>query len=253
MRCTDSISWLSSMFLTTDAITLHICCQEVMAGHHSLIIADVSQTLAACLQTSCRTVTAHQSVRGMALEVQGIAPVFLAPRWEHGALPQSLHCWPPMAYMAYSSPNSAQPAAPQVVLCWEAGAHAVAPMPRPGDICQRISAWNLPQHTVCLCVVLMRLRLRCRFFAGTRRRAKALEHLPGPTPKYWLPGFMGLIVSRQPHRYATMLAEKFGPIFKFRVLWYHVSLRPPSVPALEQYCMRTTGDDAYLYAHHAAL
>ncbi|CAK0787662.1 hypothetical protein CVIRNUC_010884 [Coccomyxa viridis] len=60
-----------------------------------------------------------------------------------------------------------------------------------------------------------------RFFAGTRRRAKALEHLPGPTPKYWLPGFMGLIVSRQPHRYATKLAEKFGPIFKFRVLWYH--------------------------------
>ena len=72
-------------------------------------------------------------------------------------------------------------------------------------------------------MILMRSRLRCRFFAGTRRRAKALEHLPGPTPKYWLPGFMGLIVSRQPHRYATKLAEKFGPIFKFRVLWYHVS------------------------------
>ena len=102
-------------------------------------------------------------------------------------------------------------------------------------------------------MILMRLRWRCRFFAGTRRRAKALEHLPGPTPKYWLPGFMGLIVSRQPHRYATMLAEKFGPIFKFRVLWYHVSLAPPSLPASSQYRMQTTGADAYLHAYGAAI
>ena len=128
----------------------------------------------------------------------------------------------------------------------------MARMPRPGVICQRIFFWNLP-HTLYVCVwVLMRLRLRCRFFAGTRRRAKALEHLPGPTPKYWLPGFMGLIVSRQPHRYATKLAEKFGPIFKFRVLWYHVSLWPPFVSALDQHCIYITGGDAYLHARDAA-
>jgi len=57
-----------------------------------------------------------------------------------------------------------------------------------------------------------------------QRRAKALEHLPGPTPKYWLPGFMGLIVRKDPHRYSTVLAERFGPIFKFRVLCFHVRL-----------------------------
>ena len=57
-----------------------------------------------------------------------------------------------------------------------------------------------------------------------QRRAKALEHLPGPTPKYWLPGFMGLIVRKDPHRYSTVLAERFGPIYKFRVLCFHVRL-----------------------------
>jgi hypothetical protein len=56
-----------------------------------------------------------------------------------------------------------------------------------------------------------------------QRRAKALEHLPGPKPKYWLPGFMALIVRKDPHRYSTVLAERFGPIFKFRVLCFHVS------------------------------
>ena len=57
-----------------------------------------------------------------------------------------------------------------------------------------------------------------------QRRAKALEHLPGPTPKLWLPGFMGLIIRKDPHRYSTVLAERFGPIFKFRVLCFHVRI-----------------------------
>ena len=60
-----------------------------------------------------------------------------------------------------------------------------------------------------------------------QRRAKALEHLPGPKPKYWLPGFMALIVRKDPHRYSTVLAERFGPIFKFRVLCFHVSAPRP--------------------------
>ena len=62
----------------------------------------------------------------------------------------------------------------------------------------------------------------CRTISAMQRRARALEHLPGPTPKYWLPGFMGLIVRKDPHRYSTVLAERFGPIFKFRVLCFHV-------------------------------
>lgn len=79
-----------------------------------------------------------------------------------------------------------------------------------------------------------RLYLRCahacRLITALQRRSRALAHLPGPKPKYWLPGFMGLIVRRDPHRYSTVLAERFGPIFKFRVLWYHV--RPPFPPVL---------------------
>ncbi|CAL5224557.1 g7259 [Coccomyxa viridis] len=61
-----------------------------------------------------------------------------------------------------------------------------------------------------------------RTASAMQRRAKALEHLPGPTPKLWLPGFMGLIIRKDPHRYSTVLAERFGPIFKFRVLCFHV-------------------------------
>ena len=73
-----------------------------------------------------------------------------------------------------------------------------------------------------------------------QRRAKALEHLPGPKPKYWLPGFMALIVRKDPHRYSTVLAERFGPIFKFRVLCFHVSaLRP--CRQHDMGCMSLTG------------
>lgn len=73
-----------------------------------------------------------------------------------------------------------------------------------------------------------------------QRRAKALEHLPGPKPKYWLPGFMALIVRKDPHRYSTVLAERFGPIFKFRVLCFHVRA-PRPCHQHDMGCMSLTG------------
>ena len=73
-----------------------------------------------------------------------------------------------------------------------------------------------------------------------QRRAKALEHLPGPKPKYWLPGFMALIVRKDPHRYSTVLAERFGPIFKFRVLCFHVRALHPCHQH-DMGCMSLTG------------
>ena len=161
------------------------------------------------------------------LEVQGRAPVCLGLQW---AVSMEL-C--PKAFTDGCPWRTCLISLLSSVRCATGGALLGSRSLRHGA---SVPAWGLmPKDTsskpafLCLCVLLMHLRLRCRFFAGTRRRAKALEHLPGPTPKYWLPGFMGLIVSRQPHRYATKLAEKFGPIFKFRVLWYHVSLCPLSL------------------------
>ncbi len=71
------------------------------------------------------------------------------------------------------------------------------------------------------CVLLMR-----RFSYGMYRRAKALAHIPGPKPQNWFLGYMELAYTQQPHRLCTALAEIHGPIFKFRMLCFHVSCHP---------------------------
>ena len=55
------------------------------------------------------------------------------------------------------------------------------------------------------------------------RRSRALAHLPGPKPKNWFMGYMEMAYSQQPHRLNTALSETFGPIWKFRILCFHVS------------------------------
>jgi hypothetical protein len=53
------------------------------------------------------------------------------------------------------------------------------------------------------------------------RRSAAVHHLPGPKYPFLL-GFMALVQRKDVHRFATELAEQHGPIFKFRILCYHV-------------------------------
>ena len=64
------------------------------------------------------------------------------------------------------------------------------------------------------------------------RRSQALKDLPGPTYPFVTGMMLALVCRRDPHRYATELAEKYGPIFKFRLLIFHVrslSLAPESM------------------------
>jgi hypothetical protein len=67
------------------------------------------------------------------------------------------------------------------------------------------------------------LSLCCLFRLGSGlwRRRNALKHLPGPKHDPVL-GFWALLMRKDMHRFATELAEQYGPIFKFRLLWYHV-------------------------------
>ena len=62
------------------------------------------------------------------------------------------------------------------------------------------------------------------------RREQALKGLPGPKHPLIFGMMMDLVCRRDPHRYATELAERYGPIFKFRLLIFHVS--PPIAGAL---------------------
>ncbi len=56
---------------------------------------------------------------------------------------------------------------------------------------------------------------------GIQRRSRALAHLPGP--KYpWLMGDLKFLSRKDPHRAATELAERYGPLVKVRVMMYHV-------------------------------
>ena len=69
--------------------------------------------------------------------------------------------------------------------------------------------------------------LVCRAVIKMRQRSRAIRSLPGP--KYpWLLGFMALVQRKDVHRYATELAEQYGPIFKFRIVCFHV--RKPLAP-----------------------
>lgn len=58
------------------------------------------------------------------------------------------------------------------------------------------------------------------------KRSVALRHLPGPKYPFLL-GFMELVERKDVHRYATELAEQFGPIFKFRIMCFHVRTYNP--------------------------
>jgi hypothetical protein len=59
------------------------------------------------------------------------------------------------------------------------------------------------------------------------KRSQALKHLPGPKYPFLL-GFMELLERKDVHRYATELAEQFGPIFKFRIMCFHVCASLPN-------------------------
>ena len=53
------------------------------------------------------------------------------------------------------------------------------------------------------------------------RRSRALSALPGP--KYpWLLGMTQFLRTKEPHRLVTELVEQYGPIFKMRVMSFHV-------------------------------
>ena len=55
----------------------------------------------------------------------------------------------------------------------------------------------------------------------TYRISQAVKDLPGPNYP-WLLGYFDLLTRRDVHRFATELAERFGPIFKFRIICFHV-------------------------------
>ena len=63
----------------------------------------------------------------------------------------------------------------------------------------------------------------CRLAVSMYRREQALKDLPGPKHPFLLGMMVDLVCRRDPHRYATELAEQYGPIFKFRLLIFHVS------------------------------
>ena len=91
----------------------------------------------------------------------------------------------------------------------------------------------------------------CRFSYGMYRRARALAHIPGPRPQNWLLGYMELAYTQQPHRLCTALAEKYGPIFKFRMLCFHVrscipkynlqAAKPGMLPLTYEACIPSHG------------
>ena len=62
----------------------------------------------------------------------------------------------------------------------------------------------------------------CRLSVSMYKREQALKGLPGPKHPLLLGMMVDLVCRRDPHRYATELAEQYGPIFKFRLLIFHV-------------------------------
>ena len=53
--------------------------------------------------------------------------------------------------------------------------------------------------------------------------SRRLRTSGGPKHPFLLGMMVDLVCRRDPHRYATELAEQYGPIFKFRLLIFHVS------------------------------
>ena len=60
-----------------------------------------------------------------------------------------------------------------------------------------------------------------RLITAMNKSFQALKHLPGPKYPFLLE-FMELVELKDVHRYATELGERFGPIFKFRIMCFHV-------------------------------
>ncbi len=81
------------------------------------------------------------------------------------------------------------------------------------------------------------LHVACRRLAVSMyRREQALKDLPGPKHPFLLGMMVDLVCRRDPHRYATELAEQYGPIFKFRLLIFHVSACTEPLSALQLSC-----------------
>lgn len=71
----------------------------------------------------------------------------------------------------------------------------------------------------------------CRFAYGMYRRSRALKDVPGP--KYpLLTGMLELLSMRDMHRVCTESAERYGPIFKWRLFTFHVTSCAPTLLAL---------------------
>ena len=64
--------------------------------------------------------------------------------------------------------------------------------------------------------------LCCRFAYGMYRRSRALKDVPGPEYPV-LTGMLDLLSMRDMHRVCTEYAERYGPIFKWRLFTFHVS------------------------------
>ena len=61
----------------------------------------------------------------------------------------------------------------------------------------------------------------CREVRSFRRQARMLAGLPGPPTRHIL-GFTDILTSKEPHRLLLDMAERYGPIFSFRVIHLHV-------------------------------
>ena len=60
-----------------------------------------------------------------------------------------------------------------------------------------------------------------RVIRSVWRQHTALAHLPGPVTSNPL-GYVEMLISKEPHRLLLDLAERYGPIYKFRLLHLHV-------------------------------
>ena len=68
---------------------------------------------------------------------------------------------------------------------------------------------------------LKRTSWECSFGYQVYRRSRALKDVPGPECNSVL-GLLHLLGKRDMHRVCTEHAEKYGPIFKWRLFTFHV-------------------------------
>ncbi|CAL8464666.1 g4201 [Coccomyxa elongata] len=75
--------------------------------------------------------------------------------------------------------------------------------------------------SICSTYIALAGWMAIRVTTAMYKRSQALKGLPGPKYPFLL-GFMELVERKDVHRYATELAEQFGPLFKFRIMCFHV-------------------------------